>query len=93
MGKVAIVTGAGQGIGEAIAVRLAKDGFDIALADLPRANLDAVAKQVEQQGRKAVAITTDVSVKAEVDALVAKTVEKLGRLDGACASEGDGMYG
>lgn len=82
MGKVAIVTGAAQGIGEAIAVRLAKDGFDIALADLPRANLQAVADQVEQLGRKAVCIPTDVAVQADVAALVSNTVSTLGRLDG-----------
>ena len=50
--KVALVTGAAQGIGRGIALRLAKDGFDVALVDLKVDKLNAVKKEVEALGRK-----------------------------------------
>jgi meso-butanediol dehydrogenase/(S,S)-butanediol dehydrogenase/diacetyl reductase len=51
--KVALITGAGQGIARAIALRLAKDGTDIAIVDRKKDEMDAVAKEVQALGRKA----------------------------------------
>jgi meso-butanediol dehydrogenase/(S,S)-butanediol dehydrogenase/diacetyl reductase len=80
-GKVAIVTGAGRGIGRAIALRLAADGADIAVNDVRAGSAEAVAKEVEALGRRAVALPADVSDRDAVFGLVEQTVDALGRLD------------
>ncbi|HFO2762790.1 TPA: SDR family NAD(P)-dependent oxidoreductase, partial [Klebsiella variicola] len=59
--KVILVTGAAQGIGRGIALRLAADGADIALVDLKADKLEAVKKEVEALGRKASTFSADVS--------------------------------
>jgi len=69
-GKVALVTGAGQGIGRAIALRLAHDGADIALVDINGAKLEAVAAEVVALGRKASVFVADVSKREQVVAAV-----------------------
>lgn len=81
--RIAIVTGAAQGIGEAIALRLADDGLDVAVADLPakREQLQVVAEAIKAKGRRTVVLTGDVTVEADVAALVDNTVEALGGLD------------
>ena len=81
MAKVALVTGAGSGIGKASALALAKDGYDVVLAGRRKEPLDAVAEQVKGLGRKALAVPTDVADPASVGALFAKTKETFGRLD------------
>jgi 2-deoxy-D-gluconate 3-dehydrogenase len=78
---VAVVTGASRGIGRALAVALAEAGADIGLAARSRADLEETAGRVRAEGRRAVVIPTDVSVYAEVDALVARTIAELGGLD------------
>ena len=81
--KVALVTGAGQGIGRGIALRLAQDGFDIAVADLDfQAEKGAgVVKEIEALGRKAVFVTADVSSRDQVFAAVATAANALGGFD------------
>lgn len=79
--KVALVTGATAGIGEASAISLAKAGFDVVLAGRRADRLEAVAEKVRAEGREALAVPTDVGDPASVDALFAKTKEKFGRLD------------
>lgn len=79
--KVALVTGAGQGIGRAIALRLAKDGFNIALVDLKEDKINSVLKEVETLGRKAVALTADISNRDEVYKAVDATEKALGGFD------------
>jgi len=80
-GKVALVTGAAQGIGKAIALRLAKDGADIALVDLNQEKLEAAAAEVRALGRKAVTFIADVSQLAQVTDAVAYAQAELGGFD------------
>lgn len=80
-GRVAVVTGASRGIGRSIALALAEAGADVALAGRDVARLDAVAGQIRDSGRTALAVPTDVTDRARVDALVARTVDELGGLD------------
>lgn len=58
LGRTAFITGGGQGIGRAIACRLARDGYDISIADIPSAKerVNAVIKEIESYGRKAVSV-------------------------------------
>ncbi|KAF9260783.1 acetoin reductase family protein [Marasmius fiardii PR-910] len=89
-----LITGSAQGIGKAIALRLAKDGFDVALNDLPSKN--AELQQLEDairalgKGTKTVIITGDVSSEAEVKTMVGKVIEELGSLDVMVANAGIG---
>ncbi|MEC5319949.1 (S)-acetoin forming diacetyl reductase [Brenneria populi subsp. brevivirga] len=76
--KVALVTGAGQGIGQAIALRLAKDGFAISVVDYHADTAKSVAEQINQAGGKAIAIQADVSVRDAVFAAVEETKRQLG---------------
>ena len=80
-GKVALVTGAGQGIGRGIALRLARDGADVAVVDLNGTKLTAVAKEIEALGRKATMMVADVSDRAQVHAAIDQTEKELGGLD------------
>ncbi|KAJ7940193.1 hypothetical protein B0H13DRAFT_2299237 [Mycena leptocephala] len=93
--RVALVTGAAQGIGRAIALRLAVDGFDVAVDDLPDKNdsLNTVVEEIQRLGRKAVAVVSDVSKEDEVKAMVESTVSALGRLDVMVANAGVGAGG
>lgn len=78
--KVAFVTGAGQGIGEAIALRLAADGFAVACADMNIETARQVAEKISQGGGKAVAISVDVADRDNVFAAVREAVAVLGDL-------------
>jgi meso-butanediol dehydrogenase/(S,S)-butanediol dehydrogenase/diacetyl reductase len=80
-GKVALVTGGGQGIGRAIALRLASDGADVAIADLDREKASAVADEVRALGRKSVVAVTDVSDRDQVFAAVETAARELGGFD------------
>lgn len=80
-GKVILVTGAAQGIGRGIALRLAKEGADIALVDLKEEGLVKVKKEVEALGRKAATFTADISQRDQVFAVVDKAEKALGGFD------------
>jgi meso-butanediol dehydrogenase/(S,S)-butanediol dehydrogenase/diacetyl reductase len=80
-GKVALVTGAGQGIGRAIALRLARDGADIAVAEINEAKARAVADEIRGLGRKATHVRADVSNRDDLYAAVDHTVNELGGFD------------
>jgi meso-butanediol dehydrogenase/(S,S)-butanediol dehydrogenase/diacetyl reductase len=79
--KVAVVTGAGQGIGRAIALRLAKDGADVTIVDLNEDKMQQVANEVESLGRKAATFKADVSDRDQVYAAIDYAEETLGGFD------------
>jgi 7-alpha-hydroxysteroid dehydrogenase len=80
-GRVAIVTGAGKGIGAGCARALAEAGADVVCAARTQADIDAVADQVRALGRRALAAATDVTVTEQLETLVARTAGELGRID------------
>lgn len=86
----AIITGAGQGIGRAIALQLAGDGFDIALNDLQtnKENLNRVAEEITRKGREVISVFGDVSNEDDVRNLIDKTVNELGGLNVMVANAG-----
>lgn len=80
-GKIVLVTGAGQGIGRAIALRLARDGADIALVDVKDEKTNAVADEVRKIGRKATTFKADVTKRDQVYAAVNHAEKELGGFD------------
>jgi NAD(P)-dependent dehydrogenase (short-subunit alcohol dehydrogenase family) len=83
-GKVALVTGAGGGLGQAVAVTLARAGADICLVDVKEDGLDETAKRVKDCGRNALIHLADLSVADNCPAAVAATINAFGRLDALC---------
>ena len=79
--RVALVTGAASGIGEACARKLASDGATVVIADLNLVNAQKVADDIVADGWKAIAVAMDVTSEEAVDAGVAETVSRLGGLD------------
>jgi NAD(P)-dependent dehydrogenase (short-subunit alcohol dehydrogenase family) len=80
-GKVAIVTGAGSGIGKAVAVTLLRNGYSVALAGRRADALAQAVRDAGDAGSRALAEPTDVGTPASVRALFARTKERFGRLD------------
>ena len=80
-GRVAVVTGAGTGVGRAAALALAHEGFALVLAGRRREPIEAAAAEVEAAGGRALAVPADVTDPDSVRALFARTVEVFGRLD------------
>lgn len=83
MNRNALVTGAARGIGRSIALRLAKDGFNVAVNDVNAnsAELDNTKKAIEEIGRKSIAIIADVSIENEVQSMMKSVAQELGSLD------------
>jgi 3-oxoacyl-[acyl-carrier protein] reductase len=80
-GRVAIVTGASQGIGRDCALALAEHGADVALLARTREKLEAVAEELRQLGRRALALPTDVTEADQVNTAIARVLSEWGRID------------
>lgn len=87
-GRVALITGAGSGIGHATALRLATDGCRIAALGRTRDELDEVVKEIEERGGSAMAVAADVSDADAMSTGIAKVVEAWGRIDIVFANAG-----
>lgn len=80
-GKVAIVTGAGQGIGKAIALTFAQAGAELVVVDIDSASANATAQEVYHMGREALALSADVCDTRQVDGVIRETLERFKRID------------
>jgi NAD(P)-dependent dehydrogenase (short-subunit alcohol dehydrogenase family) len=87
-GKVAVVTGAASGLGRAMALAFAREGMDVALADVDVRNLPSVAEEARGLGVRAIHCPTDVSKNEEVERLAQKTVDELGAVHVVCNNAG-----
>jgi len=92
-GQVAIVTGAGRGIGHAIAAALAREGATVVLAARTRQQLAQTAAAIRESGGTALAIPTDVTQDAAVEAMVEQAIAELGRLDILVTAAGVASFG
>jgi NAD(P)-dependent dehydrogenase (short-subunit alcohol dehydrogenase family) len=92
-GKVALVTGAGQGVGQGIALALAHEGVTVAVAGRTAAKVAETAKAIVARGGKALAITCDVFKAEDITRAVARTVEALGGVDILVNNAYDGAFG
>lgn len=80
-GKTALVTGGGRGIGRAIALALAHEGAEVAVLDILEDHAEAVAREIEALGVKALALGADLTRRADVERAVAATIAQFGQLD------------
>ncbi len=89
-GRTALVTGASRGIGRAIALGLARDGFDVVVNDIERqrAELEAVAAEIASTGRRGIALFADVSDRAQVRAMVDAALAQAGHVDAVVNNAG-----
>jgi NADP-dependent 3-hydroxy acid dehydrogenase YdfG len=92
-GQVAVVTGAGRGIGRAIAEAFAAEGAAIVLAARTSGDLERAAMDIERVGARALTVPTDVTDDAAVDRLVQQSVEAFGRLDLLVTAAGVASFG
>jgi NAD(P)-dependent dehydrogenase (short-subunit alcohol dehydrogenase family) len=79
--RVAMVTGAGQGIGRAIALRLAREGFDVAILDVNAETASAVSDEVQAIGRRALTLVVDLLDVSAIEAAVERLIQERARLD------------
>ncbi|HEX2312691.1 MAG TPA: SDR family oxidoreductase [Thermomonospora sp.] len=80
-GRIAVVTGAGPGLGRTLAVLMAREGADVVVAARTARTLDAIAAQVTAAGRRALAVPTDMARPEQVRALADRVTERFGRVD------------
>ena len=92
-GQVAIVTGAGRGIGHAIATAMAREDATVVLAARTRQQLAATAAAIRESGGTALAIPTDVTQDAAVEAMVEQAIAELGRVDALVTAAGAASFG
>jgi NAD(P)-dependent dehydrogenase (short-subunit alcohol dehydrogenase family) len=92
-GKVAVITGAASGIGRALAERFAAEGMKLVLADVEDKALIETVEAIKKTGASVVAVPTDVSQAAAVEALAARTLEAFGAVHVVCNNAGVGLGG
>ncbi|WP_416409472.1 SDR family oxidoreductase [Agrobacterium rosae] len=86
--KVALVTGAGSGIGRAAALALAKEGYSIGLLGRTKEELDAVVSDIQNDGSEALTLLADISDETQMAAATSKLIDQFGRLDVVVANAG-----
>jgi NAD(P)-dependent dehydrogenase (short-subunit alcohol dehydrogenase family) len=91
--KIAVVTGAASGIGQATAVEFAAKGADVVISDVNEAGLAETVSAVEAKGRKAVALGVDVSKPEQIEGMIHKTIDTFGRIDVLMNNAGVGLSG
>jgi len=79
--KIAVATGAAKGIGRAIALRLARDGVDVAVVDMDLEGARQTASEIEAMGHSALPIRTDATKSSDVNEMVQTTLKEFGRID------------
>ncbi len=90
-GKVALVTGGGRGLGRAMALALAEAGADVAIAARTLSEIQQTASAIEQLGKKALAVQTDVTIWSQVEALMEQVVSTFGKIDILVNNAGRGL--
>lgn len=80
-GKIALITGGARGIGRSISMKLAKEGADIIVSDVNLEGAKETAKEIEGMGRKSIAVEADISVLEKAEDMVAKGIDKFGKID------------
>ena len=80
-GKIAIVTGAAQGIGKAIALCFAREGADVIISDINKEKAEEVAGEIESLGRRSLSLAVDVTDDEEIGKAVTKSLDKFNRID------------
>jgi len=88
LNRIALITGAGSGIGAAATRRLATEGAKVAVVDINGAAADAVANEIREAGGEAISLVADVTQGAQVEAAVEETLRRFGRLDVLLANAG-----
>jgi NAD(P)-dependent dehydrogenase (short-subunit alcohol dehydrogenase family) len=79
--RVAVITGAANGMGKAMAFRFAQEGCDIAVVDLQLDGAQKVANEIRSMGRKAVAIKADISVAKDIKSMIEESIQTFGKID------------
>lgn len=93
-GKVAIVTGAGRGLGKGIAIKLAEEGAKVVVGDVVRENADACVREIKSAGGEALAVLANIAKLEDVNNIFAAAVERYGKIDVVVNNAGinrDGM--
>ena len=80
-GKVCLITGAGSGIGRATALGFAQRGGKVVVSDVDGTSAEAVVAEIAGAGGTAIAVTADMAIPSDIDAMIARAVQEFGRLD------------